>query len=100
MRLMRNFGFAGYDNVIYPGTNGKMTEVSAAMGLTNLDSLSDFVSTNRANYESYRRGIAGLQGLSILPYDEAEKNNYQYIVLRVGAELSRFARSRCCGPAR
>jgi len=23
-RLMRNFGFAGYDNVIYPGTNGKM----------------------------------------------------------------------------
>ena len=34
--LMRNFGFAGYDNVIYPGTNGKMTEIAAAMGLTNL----------------------------------------------------------------
>jgi dTDP-4-amino-4,6-dideoxygalactose transaminase len=35
-RLMRNFGFAGYDNVIHPGTNGKMIEVCAAMGLTNL----------------------------------------------------------------
>ena len=34
MRLMRNFGFAGYDNVVHPGTNGKMIEVCAAMGLS------------------------------------------------------------------
>src|SRR5690348_16496863 len=32
MRLMRNFGFKGYDNVVHPGTNGKMIEVCAAMG--------------------------------------------------------------------
>src|SRR5438034_754783 len=43
MRLMRNFGFSGYDNVIYPGTNGKMSEIAAAMGLTNLEDLDDFV---------------------------------------------------------
>ena len=36
MRLMRNFGFSGYDNVIHPGTNGKMFEVAAAMGLVNI----------------------------------------------------------------
>lgn len=36
IRLMRNFGFSGFDNVIHPGTNGKLTEVNAAMGLTNL----------------------------------------------------------------
>ena len=39
MRLMRNFGFAGADNVIHPGTNGKMIEVCAAMGLTNFEYL-------------------------------------------------------------
>src|SRR4030095_7100920 len=39
MRLMKNFGFAGYDNVIYIGTNGKMSEVCAAMGLTSLENL-------------------------------------------------------------
>ena len=50
MRLMRNFGFSGYDNVIYPGTNGKMTEMAAAMGLTNLEELDDFVAINRRNY--------------------------------------------------
>ena len=46
---MRNFGFSGYDRVIYPGTNGKMTEIAAAMGLTNLEDLPDFVATNRRN---------------------------------------------------
>lgn len=39
IRLMRNFGFARYDGVIYIGTNGKMNEISAAVGLTNLESM-------------------------------------------------------------
>src|SRR5262249_9105748 len=42
MRLMRNFGFGGLDNVIYIGTNGKMNEMSAAMGLASLDCLDEF----------------------------------------------------------
>ena len=51
--LMKNFGFAGYDNVVSIGTNGKMNEVSAAMGLTGLEALDDFIATNRAHYEQY-----------------------------------------------
>jgi dTDP-4-amino-4,6-dideoxygalactose transaminase len=84
MRLMRNFGFAGYDTVIYPGTNGKLTEIAAAMGLTNLESLDSFVAINRKNYEAYRDGIAALNGLKLLAYDESERNNFQYIVLEIG----------------
>jgi dTDP-4-amino-4,6-dideoxygalactose transaminase len=83
IRLMRNFGFAGYDNVIYPGTNGKMTEIAAAMGLTNFESLDEFVAINRRNYHLYRDRIARLPGLHLLQYDEAERNNFQYIVLDV-----------------
>jgi dTDP-4-amino-4,6-dideoxygalactose transaminase len=86
MRLMRNFGFAGYDNVIYSGTNGKMTEMAAAMGLTNLEDLDSFVAINRRNYGLYRRGIEKINGLSLLKYDESEANNYQYIVAEVGPE--------------
>jgi len=48
IRLMRNFGFAGYDKVIYIGTNGKMCEVSAAMGLTGLESLDEFIAATSA----------------------------------------------------
>jgi dTDP-4-amino-4,6-dideoxygalactose transaminase len=87
MRLMRNFGFSGYDNVIYPGTNGKMTEVAAAMGITNLESLDDFVALNRRNYQHYQAEVAELAGLQLLQYDESEKNNFQYIVLDVAPEF-------------
>lgn len=83
MRLMRNFGFSGYDNVIYIGTNGKMTEVCAAMGLTSFESLESFVETNRRNHRAYRRELASLPGINLLSYDETERANFQYIVIEI-----------------
>jgi len=85
MRLMRNFGFAGYDNVIYPGTNGKITEIAAAMGLTNLEDVSRFVAVNRRNYDAYRRLLEPIKGLRLLRYDLAEQNNFQYVVVEIEA---------------
>jgi dTDP-4-amino-4,6-dideoxygalactose transaminase len=85
IRLMENFGFVGYDAVAYIGTNGKMTEFSAAMGLTSLESLDDIIATNRANYDAYRKALAGLPGIEVLVYDERNRSNYQYLVLRVDA---------------
>src|SRR3990172_3226771 len=86
MRLMRNFGFSGYDNVIHPGTNGKLVEICAAMGLTNLDYIDTVIEANRLNYHAYREALAPLPGLSVLSYDETERNNFQYAVLEVGEE--------------
>jgi len=86
MRLMRNFGFAGLDNVIHPGTNGKMNEICAAMGLVNLESLDQMTQINRENYELYSRKLSGIPGISVLSYDYAEQNNFQYMVLEVGEE--------------
>lgn len=83
LRLMRNFGFSGFDNVVYIGTNGKMSEVSAAMGLTSLESLDEFIQTNRRNYELYAEALADLPGLSLIRYAERERCNYQYVVLEV-----------------
>lgn len=83
LRLMRNFGFAGEDNVVSEGTNGKMNEVCAAMGLSNFDYLKDVIEINRRNYHRYAAGIAGISGLSLLTIDEHERSNYQYVVLMV-----------------
>jgi dTDP-4-amino-4,6-dideoxygalactose transaminase len=85
-RLMRNFGFSGLDQVSYPGTNGKMIEIAAAMGLVNLESVDDVIAANRANYEAYRTALAGIPGVRLLAYDEAERNNYQYVIVEVGAD--------------
>lgn len=83
LRWMRNFGFQGYDNVVHLGTNGKMTEVCAAMGLTSLESVDALISVNRSNHEAYRTALAGIPGISLVGYDPSERNNYQYVVLEV-----------------
>lgn len=86
MRLMRNFGFSGYDNVIHPGTNGKMVEVCAAMGLANLLSHESVVATNRDHYEAYRQALKDIPGVSLLPYPPTERNSYHYVVAEIAPD--------------
>jgi len=83
LSLMKNFGFTGYDKTVYIGTNGKLNEVSAAMGLTNIESMDEFIAANRRNYHTYRKELAEIEGVSLLPYDENERCNYQYVVLQI-----------------
>ena len=83
VRHMINFGFAGHDKGIYIGTNGKMNEVSAAMGVTNLENFQEVLTVNQRNYRLYRESLEGLAGLRMIDYNSTEKNNYQYVVLAV-----------------
>ena len=84
MRLMRNFGFSGYDNVIHPGTNGKMIEICAAMGLTNMDTLDSVIAVNRRSHTAYTEALSEIPGISVLQYDAAERNSHHYVVVEVG----------------
>ena len=93
-RLMKNFGFAGYDNVIYIGTNGKMSEVSAAMGLTGLESLDEFIAANYRNYKQYERELEGIPGVQLISYNEAEKCNYQYVILEIDEAVTQISRDQ------
>lgn len=88
IRLMRNFGFEGYDKVSRVGTNGKMNELSAAMGLTSFGSMDGFVETNRRNHQTYRQALRDVPGVRVLAYDEAERSNYQYVVLEVDSSVT------------
>lgn len=92
LRLMRNFGFKGYDNVVYLGINGKMPEVCAAMGLTSLEAMDSIVAVNRRNFEAYRQGLAELSGVSLVQYDLRERNNFQYVVVDVDPEQAALRR--------
>lgn len=83
VRYMRNFGFAGLDDVDYVGTNGKMTEICAAMGLTSFESIDDIIQVNKRNYNTYSDALQQLPGIKMFQYDASECNNYQYIILEV-----------------
>jgi dTDP-4-amino-4,6-dideoxygalactose transaminase len=91
MRLMRNFGFSGLDQVSHPGTNGKMIEIAAAMGLVNLLALDDVIAANRRNYLAYRAALRDIPGISLVDYDDRERGNYQYVIVEVapGCAVSR-----------
>src|ERR1700690_603738 len=92
IRGMRNFGFAGLDNVISIGTNGKMSEASAAMGLSSLESMNEFIETNHNNYLAYIKSLAGLPGIRLIKYNDKEKNNFQYIVLEIDEKAAGIGR--------
>jgi dTDP-4-amino-4,6-dideoxygalactose transaminase len=83
IRLLRNFGFVDYDDVRALGINGKLPEISAAMGLTTLDHFDENVAINQRNYVHYRTELDSIPGVSVLAYNEAERNNYQYVVLEL-----------------
>ena len=88
LRLMRNFGFADGERVVCEGTNAKMSEVAAAMGSVNLDSLPEFIASNRRNYTAYEERLKRISGLRLLEYDPRERCHYHYIVLEVDPDFS------------
>ena len=71
-----------------------MSEVSAAMGLTSLESLEEFVTVNYRNYKEYQQQLADVPGLSLLTFDEDEKCNYQYVVLEIDEDAMGITRDQ------
>jgi dTDP-4-amino-4,6-dideoxygalactose transaminase len=93
-RLMIQFGFEDEDRVVELGINAKMSEASAAMGLASLEVVDEFIAVNREHHERYRANLAGLPGLSLVPYPDPEddRSNHQYVVLEIDAEQSPISR--------
>jgi dTDP-4-amino-4,6-dideoxygalactose transaminase len=91
-RLMRNFGFDGPDHVVALGINGKMNEACAAMALTNLDSLSEFIDTNTRNHQGYAECLAAVPGVELALYPDDERSNRQYVVIEVDETVAGITR--------
>lgn len=88
MRRLRNFGFVGFDDVRSPGTNAKMHEVSAAMGLASLEQLDGLIAANAAAYRHYREALEPVAGVRLLELDPADTPNYQYVVVELDDDLA------------
>lgn len=88
LRLMRNFGFDGYDSVVHPGINAKMIEACAAMGLANLGGFDEVVAVNTRNHAAYREALAGVPGITVLDYAPTERNSHHYVVVEVDARCA------------
>jgi dTDP-4-amino-4,6-dideoxygalactose transaminase len=92
VRQMHNFGFVGQDEVVALGINGKMTELSAAVGLTSLESIDDFIVHGRRNFAAWQRELDGVPGLSLRTRPERAGNNYQYVVVEIDEAVAGIRR--------
>ena len=92
LRLMSNFGFDAEDTVEHLGTNGKMNEAEAAMGLTSLESMGVIFAHNRANTHDYTERLAKVNGLRLLQHGDNQCHNYQYVVVEVDADEAGLSR--------
>jgi dTDP-4-amino-4,6-dideoxygalactose transaminase len=92
MRLIINFGFTGVDSVVHLGTNGKMSEIHAAMGLACFESLEEIIRTNNKHYDQYRGRLSVLPGVRFLDYDDMELTNFQYIAIEIDPVITGISR--------
>lgn len=60
IRKMRNFGMADSEHIPYAGTNAKMNEFEAAMGLCLLDEIGTIIQKRREVTERYEKSLEGI----------------------------------------
>ena len=84
-RRQRNFGFAESLNSVMVGGNAKLNEISAAVGLSQLDGLDELAAANRSRYELYRSEMHGVRGIHVVEYPALERSNYQYVAIEMDA---------------
>jgi dTDP-4-amino-4,6-dideoxygalactose transaminase len=76
-----------------PGINGKMSEINAAFGLLQLKYVDIAIARRKEIEAYYRRALAKVPGLSVLPESQEVEGNSSYFPIFVGPEypLSRDA---------
>jgi len=61
------------------GTNSKLTEFAAAMGLCNLRHVDDEIALRRTAALRYRERLSGKEGIILCPAQDGVKTNYAYM---------------------
>lgn len=78
LRRLRFFGFDEAKEVVDEGTNAKMTEIHAALGLANLPEIDMVLADRRAKYALYQRLLGGIEWIRFQRFDPA-CYNYSYM---------------------
>ncbi|PKN65152.1 MAG: aminotransferase [Deltaproteobacteria bacterium HGW-Deltaproteobacteria-15] len=81
---LKNFGFQNQVEVVMPGTNAKMNEMQALMGLLVFEYLDEIIEKRRKITEAYRERLQNVPGLLLpKPLPENVEYNYGYMPIQV-----------------
>ena len=100
LKAIRNFGMMAREDVEHVGTNAKMNEFSAAMGIHSIANFDKFVNHNAGNYARYREILDGVPGIRIVESRPQDSSNYQYVVGLVDRDITGISRDELIGVLR
>lgn len=84
---LRDFGIKDAETVDGIGSNGKMNEFVAAMGLCNLNHVDKEIEKRKKVVECYRDNLKNIDGLILPPIQDNVKSNYSYFPIVVDEKL-------------
>ena len=84
---LKNFGIKNQTEVDGVGSNAKMNEFQAAMGLCNLRHVDKEIDKRKQVVERYRKHLDGVPGIQINPIQENVKSNYAYFPIIVDEKI-------------
>ena len=87
----RNFGVCGEQLVCF-GTNAKMNEFQAAMGICNLRHIDEELASRRVAFERYNEKLSKINGIKLIDFVSELKQNYAYYPILI--EPSEFGMDR------
>jgi dTDP-4-amino-4,6-dideoxygalactose transaminase len=81
---LKNFGFKNEVEVVMPGTNAKMNEMQALMGIQVLKYLEEIIAKRARITELYRQHLKEVPGIRLVPPVSSDiKNNHAYMPIEV-----------------
>ena len=91
---IKNFGIRDEETCVYPGGNGKMNELEAAMGLCNLRHIDEEIASRREAYKQYLEVLQPILAkpdapVRLLRPRPGTRPNYAYLPLLLPNQASR-----------
>ena len=83
---LKNFGFADEVTVVGPGTNAKMNEFQAALGLLQLEQMPSVLAARESVDRRYREAFATVKGIRLIAQPDYVTPNYSYFPILVESE--------------
>ncbi len=80
---LRNFGIRNLDNVTEPGTNGKLNEIQAAVGILLLHKVNEEIEKRREITNLYRNMLKNIPGITTSKDLDGITHNYPYFVIKI-----------------
>lgn len=78
LHALGQFGLSKNEDIALPGTNAKMNEFQAAMGVCNLKYVEEYIAARKKCVERYRENLGNIDGIKLCEEKSNIKYNYSY----------------------